>query len=191
MYILCDTCSVLMLIRIAPDMFMDDRYECTTIQEVSRELFRTQKFKTKYLWRMKYKSKIKAMGESIAKGDSYNLCFSTIRNLVNVGIKNKRTGRFFNLSNVDQIIAACTIAHNFQLTTVDDDLKDFLIQEFSCNTISPLNMINEWMEKGLLQWSDYLQLIIEDWDKCNEHPQSIKAIKRFEKLSGYPYVGPK
>jgi hypothetical protein len=45
MYILCDTCSVLMLIRIAPDMFRDDRYGCVTIQEVFQELFRTQKFK--------------------------------------------------------------------------------------------------------------------------------------------------
>jgi len=32
MYILCDTCSVLMLIRIAPDMFCDDSYGCVTIQ---------------------------------------------------------------------------------------------------------------------------------------------------------------
>ena len=43
MYILCDTCSVLMLIRVAPDMFCDDRYGCVTIKDVFRELFRTQK----------------------------------------------------------------------------------------------------------------------------------------------------
>ena len=55
MYILCDTCSVLMLIRIAPDMFCDDRYECVTIQEMIQEMFRTQKFKMRYPWRTKYK----------------------------------------------------------------------------------------------------------------------------------------
>lgn len=48
MYVLCDTCSVLMLIRIAPDMFEDSRYGCVTTQEVIRELFRTQRFKEKY-----------------------------------------------------------------------------------------------------------------------------------------------
>lgn len=48
MYILCDTCKVLMLIRIAPDMFRDDGYGCVTIQEVFQELFRTQKFKMQY-----------------------------------------------------------------------------------------------------------------------------------------------
>lgn len=47
MHILCDTCSVLMLIRIAPDMFKDERYECVTVNEVWQELFRTRKFKTK------------------------------------------------------------------------------------------------------------------------------------------------
>jgi hypothetical protein len=44
-----------MLIRIAPDMFRDDRFGCVTIQEVFQELFRTQKFKKQmiliYIWR--------------------------------------------------------------------------------------------------------------------------------------------
>ena len=65
MNILCDTCSVLMLIRIAPDMFSDDRYECLTIQEVFRELFRTQKFKSRYPWREKYKPKVKALEKGL------------------------------------------------------------------------------------------------------------------------------
>jgi len=191
MVILCDTCSILMLIRIAPDMFADPLYECATLQEVSRELFRTQKFKTKYPWRERYKNKITALGETIVKGSDFNLCFSTIHNLLNAGVKNKKTGHFFNLSKIDQVIAACTIAHNYKLTTVDDDLANFLVQEFSSNIISPLGMINDWMEKGVVQWNDYLQIIIEDWDKCNEHPQPGKEVKRFEKLYGYHYLGPK
>ena len=64
MYILCDTCSVLMLIRVAPDMFCDERYACVTIQEVIRELFRTQKLKAKYPWRKEVKNTIKVMGAS-------------------------------------------------------------------------------------------------------------------------------
>ena len=95
MYILCDTCSVLMLIRIAPDMFCDDSYGCVTIR-----------------------------------------------------------------------------------------------QEFSGSSISPLGIINDWLEKGLVKWDNNLQAIIEDWDKCNEHPQPKKEIKRFEKNTGFKYTGP-
>lgn len=93
MYILCDTCSVLMLIRITPDMFRDDRYGCVT-------------------------------------------------------------------------------------------------QEFAGKTISPLEIVNNWIKKGIIKWNDDLQSIVEDWDKCNEHPQPKKEIKRFEKLTGFKYCGP-
>ncbi len=58
MYILCDTCSVLMLIRIASDMFLDPKFECVTITDVVKEIFRAQKFKNKYPWRKRYKSSI-------------------------------------------------------------------------------------------------------------------------------------
>ncbi len=138
MYILCDTCSVLMLIRIAPDMFCDNRYECKTMQEVVRELLRTQKFKAKYPWRTRYKSKIKALGSSEVRKGDFDLNLDAVKNIVAIGTKNKKTGHYFNLSFVDQMIAACTIAHNFKLTTVDDDLADFVEQEFSGATISPL-----------------------------------------------------
>ena len=191
MNILCDTCSVLMLIQIAPEMFCDNRFECVTIQEVFKELFRTQKFKTRYSWRKEYKSKIKAMGTSeINKGD-FRVCLKTIKNIMQTGTINKRTGRYFNLSRVDQTIAACSIAHNYKLTTVDDDLEDFIKQEFSGQTISPLGIINDWLEKGLIEWDEKRQMIIEDWETCNESPQPKKEIKRFEKNTGYKYAGPK
>lgn len=189
MYILCDTCSVLMLIRVAPDMFCDDRYGCVTIQEVSQELFRTQKFKSKYPWRKSYKNKIKALGVSRVKQGDYELHLQTIKALVSAGKINKRTGNFFNLSSVDQKIAACSIAHNFILTTVDDDLADFIGQEFSGSSISPLEIINDWLEKGLVKWNNNIQTVIEDWDKCNEHPQPKKEIKRFEEITAFKYTG--
>lgn len=65
------------------------------------------------------------------------------------------------MSCVDQLIAACSVAHNLKLTTVDDDLKDFIEQEFSGDTISPLGIINDWMEKGLIKWNDELQAVTE------------------------------
>ncbi len=190
MYILCDTCSVLMLIRIAPDMFRDDCYGCVTIQEVFQEIFRTQKFKIRYPWRTKYKSKIKALKKSKVESSDFNLYLEAIRNIIETGKINERTKRFFILSYVDQKIAACSIAHGFKLTTVDDDLNDFVTQEFAGKTISPLEIVNDWIKKGLIEWDDDLQDIFEDWNRFNEHPQPGKEIKRFEKLSGYKYCGP-
>ena len=73
---------------------------------------------------------------------------------------------------------------------VDDDLNDFVTQEFAGKTISPLAIVNDWISKGLITWDDDLQDILEDWNRCNEHPQPGKEKKRFEKLSGYKYSGP-
>lgn len=90
MNILCDTCSVLMLIRIAPEMFYDSRFECITIPEVFKELFQTQKFKTSYPWRREYKSKIKAIGTSeIEKGD-FKLYLQSIKSIIQTGKEIKR-----------------------------------------------------------------------------------------------------
>ena len=190
MNILCDTCSVLMLIRIAPSMFCDERYECVTIQEVFKEIFQTQKFKAKYPWRKRYKDKIKVLGTSHVKKGDFELHLTTIKNITNTGITNNRTGHFFNLSHIDQVVVACAIAHNLKLTTVDSDLKDFIVQEFSGETISPLCIINDWLENELIEWGDGLQTIIDDWDKCNEAPQPKNEIRRFENLTGFKYTGP-
>jgi len=91
-------------------MFRDNRYGCVTIQEVLQELFRTQKFKTKYPWRTKYKSKIKALIKSKVETGDFNLYLEAIRNIIVTGKINKRTKRFFSLSYIDQQIAACSIA---------------------------------------------------------------------------------
>ncbi|MBA4419143.1 MAG: hypothetical protein C0392_14735 [Syntrophus sp. (in: bacteria)] len=40
------------------DMFTDERFDCVTVQEVCEEIFRTQRFKTKYPWRSDYKGRI-------------------------------------------------------------------------------------------------------------------------------------
>jgi hypothetical protein len=190
MNILCDTCCVLMLIRIAPEMFLDNRYECVTIQEVYQELFRTQKFKEKYSWRSRFKKNIKALEISKVRKGDFDLYFQVVNNMVQTGKINERTGHFFNLSHIDQIVAACSIAHKFKLTTTDGDLNDFIIQEFSGSTISPLGIINNWMERGLIKWNDDRQTIIDDWTSCNETSQPKEEIKRFEKLSKSKYTGP-
>jgi hypothetical protein len=74
---------------------------------------------------------------------------------------------------------------------VDNDLEAFIRQEFLGQTISPLGIINDWIEKGLIKWDKKLQMIIDDWQVYNESPQPKKEIKRFEKNTGYKYADPK
>ncbi len=64
MKILCDTCSILMVIRIAPDMLTDEKYGCFTIQKVREEIIRQQKFENKYPWRHDVKDKIQCIPNS-------------------------------------------------------------------------------------------------------------------------------
>ncbi len=189
MYVLCDTCSVLMLIRIAPDMFTDKRYECVTVPEVRKEFFQTQKFRTKYPWRVDFTSQIKAMPVSELEKNDFEMHLSLISNLNDTGTMNERTGHFFNLSKVDQRIIAYAVTHRFTLNSTDDDLCDFAEQQFDAQITTPLGIINDWLEKGLLEWDSKLQAVIEDWDRCNEHPQPGKEVKKFIKLTGYEYPG--
>lgn len=88
MHILCDTCSILMLIRIVPDMFIDERFDCLTITDVKDEIFRTQKFKTKYPWRIHLKNKIETIGITNLKTDEYKLYEDAINRLIENGTIN-------------------------------------------------------------------------------------------------------
>jgi len=191
MPILCDTCSILMLIRIAPEMFVAEQYECLTITDVRDELFQTQKFKDKYPWRLEFKNKIVTLGTTEVTSGDFNLYLQTITNLIESGTINQHTQKFFNLSRVDKKFIACALAHNYEVTTTDNDLIDFLQQEFSKSNIAPLNLINSWLKNQLIEWNEQRQSIIEDWNKCNEARQPFSDVEEFEKLTGYEYVGPK
>lgn len=191
MHILCDTCSVLMLIRIAPEMFIDKRYECSTIADAKDELFQTQKFKNKYPWRLDFKNKIVILGTMELTSGDFNLYLETVINLIESGTINQRTQKFFNLSRVDKKFIACALAHNYEVTTTDNDLIDFLQQEFSKTNVAPLSLINCWLRNQLIEWNEQRQAIVKDWDKCNEARQPLSDIVEFENLTGYEYVGSK
>lgn len=191
MNILCDTCSILMLIRIAPDMFIDKRFECLTIADVREELYQTQKFKSKYPWRLDFKNKIVTLGTTEVISGDFNLYLQAITSLIESGTINQRTQKFFNLSKVDKKFIACALAHNYEVTTTDNDLIDFLQQEFSKSNIAPLGLINSWLKNRLIEWSEQRQVIIEDWNRCNEARQPLSDIQEFENLTGYKYVGAK
>ncbi len=181
-----------MLIRIAPDMFINPKFESVTISDVVKETFRTQKFKNRYPWRNRYSSNIKPLGNAVLKTDDFKLYYQTINNQISSGIINSKTRYYFDLSKVDQRIVACALANNFRITTGDKDLIEYYLQQFSNNPdeiISPLGMINIWLKKGLISWDEKLQTILEDWNKCDEAPQPRTEIKKFQNLTGYKYLG--
>ncbi len=190
MYILCDTCSILMLIRIVPEMFTDKIFECCTISEVRDELFQTQKFKEKYPWRIKFKNSIIKTNISKDLLKDFSLHYNTIKNIISHGAINSKTKKLFNLSLTDQKLVSFALSTNLKIATEDTGIVDFAEQQFSKQSISALGLLNYWIEKKLVVWSDNMQIIIENWDKCNEKPQSKNEIKKFEKLTGYKYTGP-
>ena len=190
MNILCDTCSVLMLIRIAPDMFIDERFDCVTVQEVCEEIFRTQKFKTKYPWRTSYKNKIRPYGVLRNTGEDFALHLDVVRQIVDSGQTSLKTGRSFGLSSVDKKIAAYVTAYGLDISSTDNSLIDFLEQEFGKENRSPLALLNDWIEGRLIQRNDDMQRIIEDWDKNGEPVQPAKDKRSFLNLTGVKYTGP-
>ena len=67
--------------------------------------------------------------------------------------------------------------------------KYFKPKNLKQNNKSPLSILNEWIKKSLVIWNKDLQRIIEDWDKNGEPIQPIIDIKKFEKITGFKYLG--
>lgn len=193
MPILCDTSVILMLIRIAPDMFLDSDYECCTIRPVRDELFRTQKFKTKYAWRNEYKTHIRCLPMEIAESEDTKRYLDAIHSLTSHGTMNETTGRDFGLSYVDKAFLSCALANGFRISTGEVEMKLFAAQEFGKQFkgwISPLGIINSWIKRTLIPWDDSHQNILREWEKDNEHAQPQRQKPIFKKLTRMKYPGP-
>lgn len=148
MIILCDTSSIFFLLRIVPDMFIDPKYECITLPEIYNEVFRTQKFKNKYPWRINYKSKVKPLPFSHYKTPIFIEMHRSIQLLLGTGIVDSRTGELFNLSPEDCVLATCALANNYELSSGDSGLVVFAKQEFPDffkGNLSALEVINRWL----------------------------------------------
>ena len=185
MFVLCDTCVLLMLLRIAPDMLSDQRFNCVTLQAMRDELLMTQKFKGKYPWRTRYQSNLQTLPASILSSGRFCRTMQVV-SATATGV-NERTGKRFGLSRTDRIIAACVVAEEYQLSTGDNDLRDYLEQEFEISNVSPLEIINDWLARELMEWDDAKQAVLEDWKRCNEHAQPKKHIRNFEEITGRTY----
>jgi hypothetical protein len=192
MDILCDTSSIMMLIRIAPDMFLDRRYQCVTLNLMRHEIFRNPKFKKKYPWRNYYKTKIQGLSNDFTYNADVNRFFEAIRLLVRNITINTKTGSPFDLSYVDQMFLACALANGYKISTGDKSLALFAIQEFGeefYGNISPLGIINRWIREGLIKWNEEFHSYVADWKTNNEHSQPKKQIREFKKLTGRSYPG--
>jgi hypothetical protein len=182
----------MMLIRIAPDMFLDRRYQCVTLNLMRHEIFRNPKFKRKYPWRNDFKTKIQGLPSNFTNNADVNQYFEAINLLIRNITINAKTGRPFDLSYVDQMFLACALANGYKISTGDKSLALFALQEFRDEfhgNISPLGIINGWMREGLIKWNEELHSYVADWKITNEHPQPKKQIREFKKLTGLSYPG--
>ena len=151
------------------------------------EIVRTTKFKTKYPWVKETRSQIRSLPLSDSNSEKVNQILNLITSLIRSGVMNKKTGKFFDLSSEDRKLIACASANHFSLSSGDEALTQFAIQGFKesiPSIVSPLDLINMWLEKGLIEWNSEKQTLISLWEQNNEHPQPVKAKKKFKKLTG-------
>jgi hypothetical protein len=192
MVILCDTSSILLLLRIAPDMFIDARYECCTIREIHDELIRTTKFKLKYPWLREMRQKLNPLMLSEKQKESERTFFEAIKTLNWNGTLNDRTKKFFDLSREDMKVISGALALGCQISSGDRGLIDFAKQEFPddfAGSVSALEVINKWIETGLLTWNQEKQNFLSEWKTQREVAQPPKAISDFKRLTKKPYKG--
>lgn len=190
MNILCDTSGILLLLRICPDMFIDPRFECVTIQEVHDEIYQKQKFKDRYPWRIEFKSKIKCLKQTEIHDKQFEALYKMINFALGSGIVDDATGHDFDLSKVDKNIVACALAHGYKIASGDAGLCRYAAQEFGeifKGSVSALDVLNGWLEKDLLQWDNEKQAFLNDWLIQKERAQPDGAIRRFQELTCRQY----
>ena len=175
-----------MLIRIAPQMFRNSNFECVTIRCIREEVFRTQKFKDKYPWRINYKSNIIHISNSKIDKE----VMKVIERISDESL-DKKTGRPYDLSYEDKNIVACAVSNDYTIGTGDDNLIKFAKNEFNIQSFkSTLDILNLWLQKGLITWSEKLNNILEEWKLQEEKKQPRQAKFEFKRLTGKEYPGP-
>jgi hypothetical protein len=176
-----------MLLRIAPTMFTDARFACVTISPVVEEIVRSKKLKDRYPWRNEFRQHLRPQLRGQVETADYRIVRSTVAKLA-ANLRNPRNhDRPFHLSPEDVDVVAAAITHGWQVTTVDGELVAFLSLQYGLGALEPLHLVNEWLQDGLIVWDDGKHVVVEDWMRQNEKPQSAPEIRRFEKLTGRTY----
>jgi hypothetical protein len=178
-----------MLLRIAPQMFTNSQFECTTIRNIYDELIRTTKFKTKYPWVRDMRSQIKSLPLSVSDSAETKLNLEAVLAIYEEGAINPRTNKLFDLSKEDRQLIACAAANDYAISSGDRDLREFAVQYFDIPITSPIELINSWIEKKLIVWDAGKNEMLKLWAVQNEHPQPPRAKTRFKELTSYKYEG--
>lgn len=190
--ILFDTSSLLMLIRIAPTMLLEEKYRCCTISQVQKEFLATPKFKVRYPWRNQFRDKVVSLPAEVSGNHEVIRYHEAITCLLDTGVINKRNGKLFDLSSVDRQVLACSLGNGYMISTCDQPLEDFAKEEFRKDfkgSISPLGVLNFWIKISLIIFSDSIYAVVQDWRVCQEPPQPGRQKRRFELLTNRPYPG--
>ncbi len=182
MTILCDTSSILMLIRIAPEMFIDERFECVTLPAVRDEILRSAKFVDKFPWRKEYKNRIKVLSSYHYETED----FKQVRDVTSTYLEAVGNS---GLSRVDKEILVYSQTYNTDITTGDGPLAKFSKKHYGIVNIPVLQLLNNWIAKGLVTINDTILELIKEWDLQDEPVQPKAEIKRFEQMTGFKYPG--
>ena len=188
MIVIQDTCTILMLIRIAPRMFTDKTFECMTLRSIVNEVTRTTRFKYIYPWRKDFLHCIIHCPETDMTRKGFHTKRKHVENLCHLK-QNPKTGRFYisELSPADIDVATALLCEESILCSVDRNLAIFAENELDVQCITPLALVNNWIEKRLILWDDQLHAFVSEWIALKEPRQPQKEIERFERLTSRTY----
>ncbi len=196
MVVLTDTCSIIMLLRIAPEMFSDERFGCVTIQTVHDEIRQTAKFSVKYPWRNEFLPKIKAIPPGLLLKTEYHVengktVARTLDSQRNSG------GAPYGLSRVDRevVTAALTLSdltpeREVKISSTDRNRVRFASKQFGLENLEPLALINQWLRDGLIEWDENRNNLLFAWLSDGEPSPRREAIREFERLTGRKFPRP-
>lgn len=187
MIVVNDTCAILMLVRICPDMFQDARFGCVMLQEAYVEYTRNARFKKQYPWREGYRGRLKSLSRSELAEHGYDRVLGYVSAAAVDAVDPVTQKRYADeLSPTDLKMVAASYSLDAELCSGDGALSRYAATDWELQVISPLALVNRWLSQKLLSWDDEKQRILADWVRL-ERPQSKRDIASFEHLTGCRY----
>lgn len=187
MIVVNDTCAILMLVRICPDMFRDARFGCVMLQEAYAEYARSSRFKKQYPWREDFRKCLKSLPKSDLAEHGYDSVLGYV-SAAAADVVDPVTQKKYadELSPTDLKMIAASYSLDAELCSGDGALSRYAANDWERQVISPLALVNRWLSQKLLAWDDEKLRILEDWVRA-ERPQPKKDIVAFERLTGRRY----
>ena len=182
--VLTDTNAIVLLLRIAPEMFRDERFGCVLPEYAYQEFILKPEFKVLFPWRERYKHFLQ-LGVSILEAQKHPQFPSALKAIsVMSRMRPNRYGKCYGLSKKDQEILSVAVAFCYALCTEDRNLALFAREEFGIQVFSALSLINRWIKDKLITWDDEKQTLLSDW---GDRKQPEKEVELFHTLTGYTY----